>query len=126
MTIVTGGTTAQRKSVTAVLLAARSGLPLFRVDLAAVAGKYIGETEKNLGRVLGQAESRGAVLLVEEADALFRRRSGRGDAGARTANAPTGALLQRIEAYPGIVILTTNAPPRNPVGRARRVRLVRL
>lgn len=126
LTIVAGGSAARRKSVTAALLAARIGLPLYRVDLAAVAGKYIGETEKNLERIPGQAAGRGTVLLIEGADALFRRRTGTDDAKDRYANAPTDTLLRRIEAYPGIVILTTNVPPRNPVGGARRVRLVRL
>ena len=125
MTMITGGTAAERKSL-AEVLAARYDRPVYRVDLAAVVNKYIGETEKNLPGVMERAESVGAVLLIDEADALFGRRTDVKDASDRYANTQTAYLLQRIEAYPGLVILTSNLsqPPRTAT--RRRFRLLRV
>jgi hypothetical protein len=96
------------KTMAAGLIAQRAGLPLFRVDLSAVVSKYIGETEKQLDHVLGDAEAVGAALLFDEADALFGPRSEVADARDRYANQEVAFLLQRIEAFDGLVILTTN------------------
>jgi len=89
-------------------LAAQLKMPLFRIDLAAVSSKYIGEMEKNLVRLLNQAEQSEVVLLFDEADAIFARRTAVTDSNDRFANAQTSYLLQRIEAFDGIAILTSN------------------
>src|SRR3954451_3072229 len=84
------------------------GLEAYRVDLAGVVSKYIGDTEKNLDRVFRTAEHANAVLVFDEADALFGKRSAVSDARDRYANLEVAYLLQRVETYPGVVILTTN------------------
>jgi hypothetical protein len=96
------------KTMAAGLIAARAGLPLYRVDLSAVVSKFIGETEKHLDVVLREAEAIGAALLFDEADALFGKRAQVKDARDRYANQEIAFLLQRIEAFDGLVILTTN------------------
>ena len=85
--------------------AAALGRPLWRVDLGALADKYIGETEKNLQQLLAHAERAGAVLLFDEADALFGRRSEVEDAHDRYANIEVSYLLARLQAYRGVVVL---------------------
>jgi SpoVK/Ycf46/Vps4 family AAA+-type ATPase len=92
----------------AEVLANELRLDLFRVDLSQVVSKYIGETEKNLRRVFDAAECGGAILLFDEADALFGKRSEVKDSHDRYANIEVGYLLQRMEAYRGLAILTTN------------------
>jgi hypothetical protein len=84
------------------------GLELFRIDLATVVSKYIGETEKNLDRIFGAATGSNAILFFDEADALFGKRSEVRDAHDRYANIEVAYLLQRMESYPGAVILATN------------------
>lgn len=96
------------KTLAAEIIAGQLGLDLLRIDVARVVGKYIGETEKNLARVFDEAERNGAVLLFDEADALFGKRSGVRDGHDRFANADIAYLLQRIEAHPGLSILATN------------------
>ncbi|WP_374637634.1 ATP-binding protein [Paracoccus sp. (in: a-proteobacteria)] len=84
-------------------------LALYRVDLAAMVSKYIGETQKNIGRIFDAAEDSGAVLLFDEGEALFARRSPEvKDSHDRHANSETSYLLQRLETYSGIAIVTTN------------------
>ena len=73
-----------------------------------MAGKFIGETEKNLDRVFAVAEATGAVLFFDEADALFGKRTTVKDSHDRYANQEVSYLLERIEAYPGLVVITTN------------------
>jgi hypothetical protein len=96
------------KTLAARLLAAELKLPLFRVDLAAVMSKYVGETEKQLARLFDRAEVLDAILLFDEGDSLFGRRTSVGSASDRYANLETNFLLQRIESHQGIVLLTTN------------------
>jgi hypothetical protein len=96
------------KTMAAGLIAQKAGLALFRVDLSAVVSKYIGETEKQLDAVMREASAVGAALLFDEADALFGNRSEVKDARDRYANQEVAFLLQRIEAFDGLVILTTN------------------
>ncbi len=96
------------KTLAAGWLAAKLKMPLFRIDLAGVSSKYIGETEKNLARLLNQAEQSELVLVFDEADSLFGRRTVISDAHDRYANAQTNYLLQRIESFDGIAILTSN------------------
>ncbi len=92
----------------AEVLANELELDLYRIDLSQVVSKYIGETEKNLRRVFDAAESGGAILLFDEADALFGKRSEVKDSHDRYANIEVSYLLQRMEAYRGLAILTTN------------------
>lgn len=96
------------KTLAASYLATRLGAPLFRCDLGSVMNKYIGESEKNLGRLLDHAAAADVVLLFDEADALFGRRSDGAETGERYANMLTNFLLTRIENHGGIVILTAN------------------
>lgn len=96
------------KSMSAEALAGELGVPLFKVELASVVDKYIGETEKNLEDVFRAVENDDGVLLFDEADALFGKRSGVSDARDRYANIEVAYLLQRIEAFEGLAILTTN------------------
>ena len=109
------------KTLAAGWLATRLGLPLYRVDLASVTSKYIGETEKNLAELFSRAEHAEVVLLFDEADALFGRRTDVKDANDRFANAQTNYLLQRIESFEGIALLTSNSRSRFDSGFARRL-----
>ena len=105
--VVTGSTAAGwRRSAEA--MAAAFDCELHRVNLSGVVSQYVGETEKQLNRIFEKAEESGAILLFEEADALFGKRSDVKDAHDRYANLETTALLQRIEAYDGLAILATN------------------
>jgi len=96
------------KTLAAEVLAGELRLDLYRIDLSAVVSKYIGETEKNLKQVFDAAEEGGALLLFDEADALFGKRGEVKDSHDRYANIEVGYLLQRMEAYRGLAILTTN------------------
>jgi SpoVK/Ycf46/Vps4 family AAA+-type ATPase len=84
------------------------GLELFRIDLATVVSKYIGETEKNLDRIFTAAQGSNAILFFDEADALFGKRSEVNDSHDRYANIEVAYLLQKMESYPGAVVLATN------------------
>jgi hypothetical protein len=97
------------KTLAAKILAAELGMDLYRVDLASVINKYIGETEKNLHRVLSRAEELDVILLLDEGDALLGNRTEVKSANDRYANLETNYLLQRLEIYQGIVVVTTNA-----------------
>jgi len=96
------------KTMVASLIAKELGLELFRVDLSRIVSKYVGETEKNLGRAFDEAENSQAVLLFDEADALFARRTDVKSSNDRYANLEVNYLLQRLESFEGIVLLTTN------------------
>jgi len=96
------------KTMSAEVIARELGLDLYRVDLASVVDKYIGETEKNLGRIFDEAEGVSGVLLFDEADALFGRRSEVKDSHDRYANIEVAYLLQRMESFDGVAILATN------------------
>jgi hypothetical protein len=109
------------KTLAAGWLATRLGLPLYRVDLASVTSKYIGETEKNLSQLLARAEQAEIVLLFDEADAMFGKRTDISDSNDRFANAQTNYLLQRIESFEGIVLLTANSRSRFDAAFARRL-----
>jgi hypothetical protein len=112
------------KTMAAEVLARELHLDLYRIDLSAVVSKYIGETEKNLRRVFDAAEHGGAILLFDEADALFGRRSEVKDSHDRYANIEVGYLLQRMEAYRGLAILTTNMKAALDPAFLRRLRFV--
>ncbi|WP_217913360.1 ATP-binding protein [Miltoncostaea marina] len=108
LTALFAGESGTGKTMAAQVLAHDLGLDLFRVDLATVVSKYIGETEKNLDRVFSAAEGSNAILFFDEADALFGKRSEVSDAHDRYANVEVAYLLQKMEAYRGAVILATN------------------
>jgi hypothetical protein len=112
------------KTMAAEVLAGELRLDLYRIDLSAVVSKYIGETEKNLRRVFDAAEHGGAILLFDEADALFGKRSEVKDSHDRYANIEVGYLLQRMEAYRGLAILTTNMKSALDQAFLRRIRFV--
>jgi AAA+ superfamily predicted ATPase len=112
------------KTFAAEILANELRLDLFRIDLSAVVSKYIGETEKNLRRVFDAAEEGGAVLLFDEADALFGKRSEVKDSHDRYANVEISYLLQRMEAYRGLAILTTNMKEALDPAFLRRLRFI--
>jgi SpoVK/Ycf46/Vps4 family AAA+-type ATPase len=97
------------KTLAARLLAARLQKDLYQLDLSAVVNKYIGETEKNLSRVLEAAEELDVILLLDEGDALLGQRTDVQNANDRYANLETNFLLQRFESYEGILLVTTNA-----------------
>ncbi|OPY69818.1 MAG: ATP-dependent zinc metalloprotease FtsH 2 [Syntrophorhabdaceae bacterium PtaU1.Bin034] len=96
------------KTLTASLLGKTTGLDAYRIDLSMVVSKYIGETEKNLEKVFSRAENREWILFFDEADALFGKRTDVRDAHDRYANQEVSYLLQRVEEYPGVVILASN------------------
>ena len=106
--VLFAGESGTGKTMAAQVLGAELGLDLFRVDLATIVSKYIGETEKNLERVFTAADGSNAILFFDEADALFGKRSEVSDSHDRYANIEVAYLLQRMERYPGAVILATN------------------
>jgi SpoVK/Ycf46/Vps4 family AAA+-type ATPase len=96
------------KTIAAEALAARLGIPAYRIDLSRVVSKFIGETEKNLQRVFDAAEGAATLLFFDEADALFGKRTAVGDAHDRYANAEINYFLARLETFDGVAILATN------------------
>jgi SpoVK/Ycf46/Vps4 family AAA+-type ATPase len=108
MVVLFAGAGGTGKTLAAEVLANELQRPLYRIDLSKVASKYIGETEKNLDRLFDNAEADDAILLFDEADALFGKRSEVKDSHDRYANIEVGYLLQRMESHRGITILETN------------------
>jgi vesicle-fusing ATPase len=124
ITALFAGESGTGKTMAAEVIARDLGLDLYRIDLSAVVSKYIGETEKNLRRLFDAAETGGAVLLFDEADALFGKRSDVKDSHDRYANLEVAYLLQRMEAYHGLAILTTNLKSNIDTAFTRRLRFV--
>jgi ATP-dependent 26S proteasome regulatory subunit len=118
------GASGTGKTLAAEVLANELRLDLYRIDLSQVVSKYIGETEKNLRRVFDAAEEGGAILLFDEADALFGKRSEVKDSHDRYANIEVSYLLQRMEAYRGLAVLTTNMKDALDPAFLRRIRFV--
>ncbi len=112
------------KTLAAEIIANELALDLYRVDLSRVVSKYIGETEKNLRRVFDAAEESGAILLFDEADALFGKRSDVKDSHDRYANLEVSYLLSRMETYRGLAILTTNFRQALDQAFLRRLRFI--
>jgi hypothetical protein len=106
------GASGTGKTLAAQWLAGRLGKPLYRVDVACVTSKYIGETEKNLAQLLARAEQIDCLLLFDEADSLFGNRTEVRQANDRFANAQTNYLLERIESFEGVAVLTSNSKAR--------------
>lgn len=118
------GASGTGKTMAAELLARRLRLDLYRIDLSAVVSKFIGETEKNLRQIFDAAEEGGAILLFDEADALFGKRSEVKDSHDRHANIEVSYLLQRLEAYRGLAILTSNLKEALDSAFLRRLRFI--
>jgi hypothetical protein len=118
------GSSGTGKTMAAEVLARELCLDLYCIDLSQVVSKYIGETEKNLRRVFDAAEGGGAILLFDEADALFGKRSEVRDSHDRYANIEVSYLLQRMETYRGLAILTTNLKNALDPAFLRRLRFV--
>ncbi|MBP0021860.1 MAG: ATP-binding protein [Cyanobacteria bacterium SBLK] len=118
------GASGTGKTMAAEAIAKEFRLDLYRIDLSAVVSKYIGETEKNLRRIFDAAEAGGAVLLFDEADALFGKRTSVKDSHDRHANIEVSYLLQRMEAYQGLAVLTTNLKDSLDRAFLRRIRFI--
>lgn len=118
------GVSGTGKTMAAEVLAGELQLDLYRIDLSSVVSKYIGETEKNLRSLFDAAENGGSILLFDEADALFGKRSEVKDSHDRHANIEVSYLLQRMEAYRGLAILTTNLKDALDSAFLRRIRFV--
>ena len=116
------GASGTGKTMAAEVIAGELRLDLYRIDLSQVVSKYIGETEKNLRRVFDAAEEGGTILLFDEADALFGKRSEVKDSHDRYANIEVSYLLQRMEGYRGLAILTTNMKNALDAAFLRRIR----
>ncbi|MEI4234147.1 ATP-binding protein [Roseovarius sp. D22-M7] len=108
LTAMFSGPSGTGKTMAAQIIAADLGVPLLRVDLAAVSSKFVGDTAKNLSRAFREVRNAAAALFFDEADALFAKRTDGQDTTGRYANADTGHLLQLLEGHDGVVILSTN------------------
>jgi hypothetical protein len=115
------GASGTGKTLSAMHVAAALGKDLYRIDLSATVNKYIGETEKALERALAAAEELDVILLLDEGDALMAKRTDVGNANDRYANLETNFLLQRIESFCGIILITTNDSARIDGAFARRM-----
>jgi SpoVK/Ycf46/Vps4 family AAA+-type ATPase len=124
LTALFAGGSGTGKTLAAEVLAQQFALDLYRIDLSAVVSKYIGETEKNLARIFTAAAAGGAILLFDEADALFGKRTAVKDSRDRHANVEVSYLLQRMESYQGLAILTTNLKGAIDTAFFRRIRFV--
>lgn len=112
------------KTLTATLIGKRTQKDVYRIDLSMVVSKYIGETEKNLANVFDQAQKKDWILFFDEADALFGRRTQTSNSNDRHANQEIAYLLQRVEDYPGVVILATNLKSNIDTAFSRRFQSV--
>jgi hypothetical protein len=112
------------KTLTATLIGATAGADVYRIDLSMLVSKYIGETEKNLANVFDQAQDKNWILFFDEADALFGKRTKTNNSNDRHANREISYLLQRVEDFPGVVILATNLHANIDEAFARRFQSV--
>jgi len=124
ITALFAGGSGTGKTMASEVIARELSLDLYRIDLSAVVSKYIGETEKNLRSIFDAAEEGGVILLFDEADALFGKRSEVKDSHDRHANIEVSYLLQRMEAYRGLAILTTNLKDALDTAFLRRIRFI--
>jgi ATPase family associated with various cellular activities (AAA) len=124
VTALFAGESGTGKTMAAEVVAGALGLGLYRIDLSSVVSKYIGETEKNLRRLFDAADEGAAVLLFDEADALFGKRSEVKDSHDRYANIEVNYLLQRMEGYRGVAILATNLKSALDTAFLRRIRFI--
>jgi hypothetical protein len=124
ITALFAGDSGTGKTMSAEVVARHLGFDLYAVNLATVVDKYVGETEKNLERIFSEADEVNAVILFDEADALFGKRSEVRDANDRYANIEVAYLLQRMEAFDGLAILSTNLRANIDESFARRLDLI--
>jgi SpoVK/Ycf46/Vps4 family AAA+-type ATPase len=124
LSVLFSGPPGTGKTMAAEVLARDVDLDLYTVDLSGVVSKYIGETEKNLARIFGEARTSNAILFFDEADALFGKRTEVSDAHDRYANIETSYLLQKMDEYDGVVILATNLRQNLDEAFTRRIRFV--
>jgi hypothetical protein len=124
LSVLFGGPPGTGKTMAAEVLAGDLDLDLYKVDLSGVVSKYVGETEKNLGRVFAEARASNSILFFDEADALFGKRTEVSDAHDRYANIETSYLLQQLEEYDGLVVLATNLRQNLDEAFTRRIRFV--
>ena len=124
ISVLFSGESGTGKTMAAEVIANELGLLLYRIDLSAVVNKYIGETEKNLRRLFDAAEGGGAILLFDEADALFGKRGEVKDSHDRYSNIEVNYLLQRMEAFRGLAILATNMKSALDQAFLRRLRFI--
>jgi hypothetical protein len=124
LSVLFAGASGTGKTMAAEVVAGDMSLDLYVVDLATVVDKYVGETEKNLDRIFGEAERVNGVILFDEADALFGKRSDVSDAHDRYANVEVAYLLQRMELFEGIAVLATNLRSNLDEAFARRLDLL--
>jgi SpoVK/Ycf46/Vps4 family AAA+-type ATPase len=124
LSVLFSGPPGTGKTMAAGVIANQLDLDLYRIDLSQVVSKYIGETEKNLSRIFAEAETSNTVLLFDEADALFGKRTEISDAHDRYANIETSYLLQRMEEYRGLAVLATNRKASLDSAFLRRLRFL--
>jgi SpoVK/Ycf46/Vps4 family AAA+-type ATPase len=124
VTALFAGPSGTGKTMAAEVLANELALELYKIDLSGIVSKYIGETEKNLNRIFNAANDSNAILFFDEADALFGKRSEVKDAHDRYANIEIAYLLQKMDEYSGIVILTTNLQKNMDDAFLRRLRFI--
>ncbi len=118
------GTQANAQITTVALIGKEMNKPAFRIDLSKLVSKYIAETEKNLNAVFETAEKKDWILFFDEADALFGKRTDVKDSHDKYANLDTNYLLQRIESYPGLVLLAANKKTNIDTAFIRRLRSI--
>ncbi|MEZ4832328.1 MAG: AAA family ATPase [Caldilineaceae bacterium] len=124
VTVLFAGPPGTGKTMSAEVIAGELGLDLYKIDLSVVVSKYIGETEKNLGKIFDEAQSSSAVLFFDEADSIFGKRSEVKDSHDRYANMEISYLLQRMELYDGITILATNLRANMDEAFTRRMQFI--
>lgn len=122
--ILFAGPSGTGKTLAAEAIASEHGVDLYKVDASAVVSKWVGETEKNLSRVFADAEGSGALLFFDECDALFGQRGEISDGQDRWANMQVNYLLQRVEDYPGVIILATNLRSNLDEAFLRRIQII--
>lgn len=124
LSVLFSGPSGTGKTMAAEITAGELQLDLYKIDLSTVVSKYIGETEKNLNKIFNEAETSNAILFFDEADALFGKRSEVRDAHDRYANIEIAYLLQKMEEYDGITILTTNLRKNMDDAFMRRIKFI--
>ena len=124
LNILFAGESGTGKTMAADIMAGELGLDLYKIDLSGIVSKYIGETEKNLERIFGEAKTSNAILFFDEADAIFGKRSEVRDSHDRYANIEVSYLLQKMEVYDGVVILATNLRSNMDEAFVRRMHFV--
>ena len=124
VTVLFAGPPGTGKTMAAEVITSDLGLDLYKLDLSTVVSKFIGETEKNLGRIFDEAQSSSAVLFFDEADAIFGKRSEVKDSHDRYANMEVSYLLQRMEQYDGVTILATNLRANMDEAFTRRMQFI--